>query len=443
MGLKGLNCTVSFTGTAGQTVISGATRLVTNGDLPEGMLFRRIVDLQEAVNCGGLLLYTGTRWWFAVGSTLAKALASETLGKVGVRNAPYDIVVKNGWKGRDRYYNSAGTLNRIVEYPGGDVYKRVSLGNFFSAGDTVTALGIVTGADIGEGRSDGWSFCATRVPMVTTFESFIRGTKHVTIEAAPESIRGYYERTLDTAIVASALGKSQPTIAVTTAWKGKYLSRAPTYAPEVISTTSVGGNALDARFPYADAKMYPGSVPSSYIPDANGVTLFNYALTEDSTKTTRNEYARARRMDRSGYAGSPFSTYKGWVLDDIPASGLQEAQVGEVNGLKVGFLRDYHVLKRSMVDNQRFALDVATQKTIAEFVNSTIDDQRISEDAPVVPTVANSTTIAEALSEAGTLLDSRDFDSSSAWQTGTLIPALLKFDRVWDVQAKNLAESEK
>lgn len=471
-GLSALN--VVWNDSTGHVAIEGRTKLRIARDGPAGVLLKRVASIQEAVTLGGLYLYdvaNPQKWYFVCGNTLLDALRTKQLGKCASgendssNSAQWDLVGRKRWYGSQKGYknhNGELVLSMIREYFGGDLYLRFGLRDYFGSTATVGALGIVTGASEGRGfsRVDDaltHSYMATQVPMSVPFSRYLADIKASQLELVPADVRDYYARTFADAVAAYVDKDAKPTIAITTIWEGN-----TEIAPVRWKPPKVGGENnytalnLSGMPSYHNIKtgirdkstlQYPQDCVYQDVNVANPTNSFgvdvwskwNYdSEPARGRDVTVGSYARV--MTRIGHAASPLGSYQGIVHhgDDHPRDVLG-AQNGVVSGLQVGYLRDFHVLGRSLVGGQRYATAQANHEHLADLVIETLDDQ-LSAAAQDQTGVERAE--ADVESEAAQVLANEDPNVAPMYQRGTLSIHLARFSNLWDERAKALAKRE-
>lgn len=450
----GLASTLDFEHTTGQTLVSGQTRLVTKTALqaPEGLLLKRVASFQEAVDAGGLFLYSKTnptRWMFVIGKTLHRVLAANKLGIVSAFKRPvgdvafkYKPVPKYAGYGvaRDSFGNDA----MYQTDPGGDFEIILSDMAYFGQ-SAVGALGIATGAEDGFGVSNAMSsglsavngslpsaapavgigFAASIIPMNAPFSTFMRKARPALVAAAPSDIRKYYERTFEAVLAAYAEKDSKPTISVHTHWLGASITTPFMPKPKVVDTAvTVNGVyfwAQSTNTSYAGRKT--GSIAGG---DAGSAGAY-----------TQRSSQKYRFIVRPGFYGATVTTHplmEDWW--DHSEKTQMSSPTGTVGALKVGVLRDGQLLKRSLVDLQLYASQPSSHADLAQLVNETIDSFEF--DQGDLPTGA---TLAEAIQQSD-LLMSLESTTGNIYQLGTLPVHITKFNTAWDQAAKALADEE-
>lgn len=471
-GLSALN--VVWGDSTGHAAVEGRTNLRIAQDGPAGVLLKRIASIQEAVTLGGLYLYdvaNPQKWYFVCGSTLLEALRMKQLGKCpsgetdNSNNLQWDLMRRKRWYGTQKGYvgyNGGLVLSRVREFFGGDLFLRFGLRNYFGSTATVGALGIVTGASEGRGFSqiDGaltHSYMATQVPMNVPFSRYLADIKASQLALVPADVRDYYARTFDAAVAAYVDKDAKPTIAITTVWEGRTeIAPVRWKPPKVGGGTNVSALNLPGMPSYHYIKTGIRDLSTLRYPqdcvyedrdvsnpaNARGVdTWSNWNYDSEPARgrdVTVGSYARV--MTRIGHAASPLGTYQGIVHhgDNHPREVLG-AQNGVVSGLQVGYLRDFHMLGRSLVGGQRYATAQANHEHLADLVIETLDDQ-LGASAQDQTGVEREESDVEG--EAMEVLANEDPKVASMYQRGTLSIHLARFSNLWDERAKALAKKE-
>lgn len=473
-GLSALN--VVWNDTTGHVAVEGRNKLrvVQNG--PAGVLFKQISTLQEAVTLGGLYLYKisdPAKWHFVCGTTLTEALALGRLGKIALgendaqNNPQWDLFRRRRWHGHMKGYKPYGNslvLSKIYDYPGGDLYMRCGLKNFFDSTDTLGVLGIVTGATEGRGYSAlgatlTHSYMATQVPMNVPFSRYMTDIRASQLEAVPAKVRDYYDRTFDEALAAYVDRDSKPTVAITTIWEGNTEIAPVRWKPLKQTATRPYGSALNLggmpdkyhirsgiRDPRALRYPQDAVYDDIDVPNATGGlgvgawASWEYTAEDPARGRDTIKGSSARLMTRAGHAWSRNGSYQGIIhVGDPHPKDVLGMQNGEVSGLKVGYLRDFHVLGRSLVAGQRYATAQANHEHLADLVIETLDDQlgaaaREAED--------DTRDVAGAEDELTETLANEDPAVAPMYQRGTLSIHLARFSNLWDTRAKALAKKE-
>lgn len=462
---------------SGTTRVAGYEELRIAPEGPEGLLLRRVAGINEALACGGIYLHDVAdprKWWFACGNTLREMLYYSQFGTKAViapeASRPYDLVARRGWEG---YYSYAQPTvatppryrvgNQNV-FSGGDVYARYVLAQYFGSNAEVAAFAVVTGADAGWGHAHAGSgvthsFMSTSVPMNAPFSSYLQAIRASQLEAVPSSLRGYYEQAFDMAISDYPSINLRPTVAITTVWAG-VTEVAPTRWKPLVYEGTMGApspwNGNPPHLPYfgyfstgfrdPDTLQYPRDAiyrEERVAPDPLWKWEFGNHTEEWSLEHRR--VAKARMMTRPGHCGSPKGQHKGVVLSahSHPSESMG-LQVGEVSGLKVGLLRDGHLLGRSLIGGTRYADEDANHSNLAELVVSTLDQERDVSEGPY--SNHNKSEVgdgdeAAVLAASDAVLLNGATGERSIYQMGTLPSELEKFSRYWDQLAKQVARN--
>lgn len=471
-GLSALN--VVWGDSTGHTAVEGRSKLRIAQNGPAGVLLKRVASIQEAVTLGGLYLYDVAdpkKWYFVCGNTLIDALRTKQLGKCpsgetdGDNRLQWDLIRRKRWYGSQKGYagyNGGLVLSRVREYFGGDLFLRFGLRNFFESTATVGALGLVTGASEGRGFSqiDGaltHSYMASQVPMNVPFSRYLADIEASQLELVPADVRDYYARTFNEAVAAYVDKDAKPTIAITTVWEGRTEIAPVRWKPPkvgggtTITALNVAGmpsyNYIKTGIRDPSTLQYPQDCVYEDRNVSNPTKTFNVDVWSAWNYNSEPAKGRdvtvgsyARLMTRIGHAASPLGSYQGIVHhgDNHPKDVLG-AQNGVVSGLHVGYLRDFHVLGRSLVGGQRYATAQANHEHLADLVIETLDDQ--------LGAAAQGTTGAEreesdVENEASEVLANEDPKVAPMYQRGTLSIHLARFSNLWDERAKALAKKE-
>lgn len=451
----GIDSDVDFADTTGQTLVAGQTRLVTKSDAPEGLLFKRISNFQEAVDCGGLFLYSKTtpaKWMFIVGTTLHRVLKDNKLGIVStIARTADDVLFK--YKPVGKYAgNELGKDNSGVEQGyktdrGGDFEIILTDVHYFGK-DDVGALGVATGAEEGFGisqarsvgfnvvngslpnnkASTGIGYVASIIPMNAPFSTFMTKVKPALLAEVPSAIRSYYERTFNQVLAAYSGKDSKPTISINTHWVGGSIAT-PNMPKPILKDTAVAINGISFWAQSTHAASYKGWESVSF----SGKALSN-ATTFDLKSTQKYRF-----ICRAGFRGANETTHPlmedHWACSEkVPLS----SPTGLVGQLKVGVLRDGQLLKRSLVDKVLYADTPSSHADLAALVNETLDVFEFDQGA-----LKTDATLSEATAEADLLLGPDTTGATgNIYQVGTLPLHITAFSNAWDAAAKALADQE-
>lgn len=450
----GLSCaSLSFTSTAGQSVLNGAVNCVLLASQPDGMLLRRVQSLNEAISLGGLFLYDSTdagKWWFACGHTLLDAIRRKVIGKVESmsQDGKNYLLVRRQRDFSHQSFVDYGSPSGERITLGGDLHTVHGYEDMFEGRDVI-ALGVVTGATEGRGRSyapNGWSpfsYLATLVPMNVTFEQFItkKEVYEKAIELVPNDLKGFYVDTFASTLATFAQKTAKPSIAVTTFWRGTEEVGLPK-SVDVAWTTLPGGIC-----PSADGASSPDILDPSIVYGSNITSGYNGTVgtRELGWRLEGTQFlgspvggltsAKFTNKSRVGY---PQMRQSGWVgpvlLGDASRLSYGEKQVGEIEGMKVGYFRDFHVMKRALVDGQRYAEDSSSFTSLAAMVNSTFGEPLDTSRVPSVGTVEQ---LENLLSDFATA----DIGQHRIMQQrGSLPDTIEKFNDNWDQAAMTRAK---
>lgn len=447
----GLVCSgLSWSSTSGQTVLTGTTNCVTLADQPQGVLLRRVGNISEALSVGGLYLYEEgdpSNWWFAVGLTLVDFLDRKKIGKVesrGVSGVVWQMIRRVRDFGSKPY--STGNNATI----GGDLHPVYGEADQF-AGKNVVALGLVSGATEGRGRSTapgGYvavSYMSTLVPMNGTFAQFISSpaVKARALELVPNDLKGYYDRTFADTLDAYAGKNKKPSLAVTTFWNGQNEVGVPIAEPRQVYVLGAYPRSLDNNIYWPEGISglnanggFDGTVGSATLAWNLEGSSFSGSPINESEQVS----PKVREME---LIGRPHLWPAGWQGPVIIAPGATttfgDKQVGEVGGMKVGYLRDFHVLKRSLVDGMRYALDDSSEGDLPAMINKTFGDPFDASRVPTTSAAGQEATLENQLND---ILVADVGRNRIMQQRGSLPEEIERFNDAWDAAAKALAKAE-
>jgi len=446
----GLPNDLSFNSTVGQVPIDTSVAFEVAGG-PEGVAFRKISSLSDAYMCGGLMLYTEEtprKWVFFVGVYLTWALEGQLLNKV-VAMRPYNpynrFTFRNipGFNGLE-HTKVGGVTYRSTEHLGGEATPNTELYDFFDPLSHVVAVGMMVSADTGYGVSThassgkmsdfygngifpgrtvttkALSFVASHIALPETFEQYMTKVKGAAMSRVPDALKEFYDATYDDVMAAFPGRASFPKVAVPTYWENGVLVTASHREPQTAEYDGVvPWNSIVANQPTAWSKqVYTNGQ------DWSGASTHVF---ERKTKTIIRF--------RAGFtnAASPELPFMDLVdgestLHEIPS------MTGIVNGIKVGVLRNGHVLKRSIKDKLSYADTPSPYTSLAEAVNAHIDP--FSHDPVDLP---STTALADAMAAFDGIMTRRE--TKDIYSTGSLVPMLGAFSDAWDTAAKELAEA--
>lgn len=451
----GLSNAISWSTTVGLTRVSGAQRLFTCNTGPQGVLYKRVANIGEAMQCGGLFLFdigSPDKWLFLVGRTLVRDIKERRVGKVATLSQSWANLIRiREWDGHMYGYQEqtqAVSLDRVTV--GGVIMPTFDLMDYFASDRDLGAFGIVTGATDGRGQSHSvhsgfgpgaTSYMSSHVPMTVPLAKFLVDTKEVTIGAAPDVVKQVYRDTFDAAVEAVGAATIYPTIAVTTVWDGTEEIGIPRvelrkqFAPGVTSSPFAG-----TPFTIAPTLTYddPLAPPTSSGTVANG---YGAPYAPDAVPVV---HATVLYPGYPGMSGSGYDDYvMSGTLVSKPGVNIRAKQTGTVERLNVGYIRDHHVLARSLVGGNRYATEPASHEKLANLVIESMD--LISGDTArpdrTDPVLAKADDASRVLASSGAARSGSLFARAPAFQQGTLIEELYKFSSTWDRFAENEALS--
>lgn len=455
----GLANPLVFTPSVKQTTIPGTTRLVTVLGAPEGLLFKQVTSIQDAVACGGIMLYNevDSHYLVLTGNSLLSALKDGTLGDVLVMaDAPTALKITpvDKWK-YGRVFTQLGGGMKDMRKPGLLIETGTPVvKKFFAVGSQLHVYGVVVSSTDGVIISHPYDddlgtfglpapcystiepiaaigFITTEVPLNEPFAAYFNRVLPKALEIIPAGLREYYKATYVATMDAAIYRADHPTVAVTTYWKNSALwsGEVASARDVVISVESFFEGFRSSQYvsPELNLRLYASEVTTGG---------YNVYITPDSNEVRPGKC----RIDlRPGSYHPTVSKYPMLGFRAAFATKDRDLTVpsGEVGGLKVGVLKDLHVLKRSLVDELLFADVVSPFANLGELVNDTYTDF----GAPELVTSTIFTTPASALADARPISQAVDARPLCIFSRGTL-PALLEnFSRAWDAAAEAAAES--
>lgn len=455
------NATQFSAATADMIQVPGTTNLYTGGPgMPEGMLFKRIRNLDDAVACGGLLIlddtgmrnaHAGTQWVFYVGDTLKQAMSAELLGYMSVTtgNPSFTQIPLLTNKATYVYTTTEGASLAGVEESThtatGYAVNRVYGDRYvFLTYTTLNLWGIVTTASRGMGSkrvrtatvngsiatTDNYGFMASDTPMSVTMTQFLLNHKTAFLNTIDEDVRGFYASAYDAA-AANRLRK--PTLAAVTAWRNGDLCPIPMHGDYIVHKEKAqvdGTFYVDLLNPVrvAAATARGGYSPTVTTPDSGPTSGGNnYPETPFHLKG-----AIGRRMGSSSFPAllQP-ETYFATVVPTVAAA------TGAVGAYKVGMLRDSHLLGRLSTGAPSLTVGPEIHPNLASYINSAYMTMRSSP----VSNLASADTELE-VEAAFTAMNSQNAsDYSNAFTYGEIVGEIEHFVATWDSMAKAYAQA--
>lgn len=450
----GLANPLLFTPSVKQTAIAGRTRLVTVQGAPEGLLLKQVTSIQDAVACGGLMLYdeTNEHCYVLTGNLLLSALKDRTLGDVLVMaSAPTALkitpVVK--WSYGTVFTQLGGGMldmrkpGLLIE-TGTPVVKK-----YFPVGSSLHVYGVVVsstdGMIISHPMDDDLGsfglpascydpilpiaaigFISTEVPINDSFAAYFNKVLPTALAAIPDDLKRYYQDTYVATMDAAAYHSDKPTVAVTTFWKNGAL-----WSGEVASARDV----ITSNPDFLDSFRL-----TQYVSAELNLRLYSTSISTGGYDQYSQPDTNTNRPGQVRIDLRPGSYHP--AISKFPMLGFRAAFAvkardltipsGVVGGLKAGVLKDLHVLKRSLVDGLLFADVDSPFANLGELVNDTYTDF----GAPELVTSTIFTTPASALADARPISQVVDARPLCVFSRGTL-PALLEnFSRAWDAAAE-------
>lgn len=393
----GLANPLSFTDTDGQTILAGRNTLVTITGGPEGVLLKRIRNFSDAVDCGGVLLYQAddpSRWQWYIGETLIEMMKLKKLGRRSRMISGSDRIgdsaypVANNRKKGSVVVTRLGAddkpiVKRRKEIYGGDIWPRLIEDNYFPDGRKVIALGVVTTATEGYGISKvgtdfpgnwsapraeypdgGLAYMATKVAIGKTFSEYMGKVKAAALARTPNEARSYYSGTYDAVLAVFRDKDTQPFLTINTYWLNGALIDNIVARPVTHEFEPLYGSSVP---PGAGLGLNMASFPSSdgVLDDGPG----------QETVTVKNQIVRVMIIPGVWYQQDEFPVPFMDFFSNYCAFERVPNMTGVVSGLKVGELRDAHVMLRSLgVNQERFASDPPGHADLAALVKSQLFD---------------------------------------------------------------------
>jgi len=458
---------LSFDFLPGFVLVPGHTDLYTCATGPEGVLYKKITSLSDALECGGLAIFdqamvpswmgagpaNGRRQWrFFVGDMLRYILQRKLLNKKAAIEAGHALHWNpiKAFNGEKRYSNTTDPASAYCwddVFYGGEFEANPTLIDYFASSQQLCAIGIITGAETGYADSHALSaslgaiggpggavnptstigFMASIVPMDVPFSKFATDVKQAMIALAPADLQQYYTATFADVLAAFPQKDDRPTISIPTFWADGALTNGAQQKPKIFQGDSGAPvkwvtDLVDNPPP---GGWYSRSIgPGSYPPPA---------VSKDVPVQWRTKF-RAGHWAKAGSTVMPMMDIDTFFCDSIPLPKL----VGKVGGLDIGSLRDGHVLKRRLIDGLAFSSEVATQTTLDQVINPFIDQWSIATDDMthgVQPPVTEAD-IDGVLT--GAMASSKL--TASVYCLGTLPIIMEAFSDVWDSTAKSYAK---
>lgn len=458
--MYGLSNVINFANPARQKLIGSAATLVTIDGGPEGVLLKRITSMQEALSCGGLLLYNAANgdWLMYTGATLARVLADSQLGKVPRWGwaAPYadesglcriDRLV-GAWRPARRYVTNSTSYRENKNF-GGVVKKSIILEDYFASGAVIIGLGVVASTTDGFGQKTArthipspaieaelplgtpyaMAYMSTEIPLTCTFAEFFATVKTEAMRRVPDNLKEYYEATYAETLSACAFKDLKPTTAVCTYWKNGALWSGALDKPRTVVMSTANG------YPTDDSVLIRNGTPAPLRPAASQVEgvqgqAGTYPITVDG-RMVLDTLPGAYHLANSGL---PLMT------GDTMFSTLDKVLIpptGKIGDLNAGLLRDMHVLKRSLVDGLKFQEDAASHASLAELMTEPVTEFNPTTSIPLALTT-------DAVNVENFITDTKfavSHKARSIFARGTLAPMVEAFSDSWDDAAQAYAKA--
>lgn len=394
-------------------------------------MYKKISSWSEAIDCGGAIIFSiqaPARWIMYVGDTLKAALAEGKLGQVARLSTAFQGSNYRGFH-RPEMDGWAGAPN--VKELGGDlvpIYRDV---DYFSLGPQAMfhVMGVVTSATEGYGigspatsfenteSESSLSYMATTIKMESNFGTYINGIKSTLMAAVPEKLRQYYESTYAAALDAS-YPLSRPTIAVPSFWKAGLIWNGALPTP-AIQVKGQGGLTALAEISNPDVFA---NIPY------NATAAAGWSVTVPPQP-------KYRVLHRPGYRGYGATFMP--CMDFFTRSTFRETApiTGEIGGLKVGLMRDGHMLKRSLVDSVKFADQASLIPSLAVMVSQYLDRTEYLS-TPVLATPTIDTAMVNLARE-----EAVGVPTEHVFELGNLSKSITKFSKTWDERARANAQA--
>lgn len=435
------------------TRVSNTTRLFKSSTGPAGLLYKRVSSIGGALEAGGLMLYdvgAPDRWLFIVGRSLVRDIQRRELGSVASLPQYWANLRRlREWDGHAYGYQEQTqvvSLDRVTV--GGIIMPTIESTPYFGSNRTLAAIAIVTGATDGRGQSHSvqsgfgegaTSYMSSLVPMSVPMQKFLQDTKNVTLDAAPAIARECYEKTFLGACAAVDASRKFPTIGITTVWDGAE----EIGIPQVSMVKQMTAGATVTPFTGTPFTQVPTlKYDDALAPPTSSGTVANGFGPPYAPEAVPVVHATALYPGYPGMAGSPYDDYvlSGTVVSKAGIA-IRPKQTGAIENLNVGYLRDCHVLGRSLVDGMRYATEPPSHASLAALVIESMDQMSgdVSRPDRTTPVLREDEDASRTLASSGSARGASLFSKAPAYQQGTLIEELYLFSSTWDRYAENAA----
>lgn len=460
-GVAGNNNAISFgtrvfsTGPA-STRIANTSRLFKSNVLPSGLLLKEVNDLGDCVSNGGILLVhaASKRWILYVGAQLIDVIKHKLLGKVATHfalNALCEITaVDSGARTATYRLNNYVSTSTI---PGGVIRRPVILKDYFNAGASLEAYAVVTGASMGMGTSHntnlvvasteptfvsgvGRTVLQTMIPSNVEFGVMLDRTfvPHM-LEAAPGSVRGYYESTARAAIAMNS-PTVHPTLGVVETWNnlGSSVGYLWQQKKHVGGLSSADASALGLFISPSSALGAQSELKETTLLPAYSHNQAGDQLTNVATDPTFHIESRLGEI----VGGLPV------LMDDyVDAVAPYELPSGTVSGVNMTVLRDAMRLADSL-GGGTVTNPIANYSDVGAYLAAAFAQTGIvrTNEAEKIQTAGEDAAKAKLIANSGMADQVQNLDrSSNLFVPGTLALRLERFSRSWDDLAFKVASA--
>lgn len=391
----------------------------SNAMIPQGVLFKKVSNIAQAIACGGVILYDKAHpqcnWW-ACGKTLVDAIESGVDGMV----ADFGRIATAKWCRPAGAYKGYANLVEIPTYQGGRGSSNFYLGGHFDPifemqpafvigvmtdQSRIGALAIVSPATFGYGHGplytapyshyENWGglmhfmggqpvlgYMASMVKLPVRARQFFSDAKPAMLTMTPASLRQFYESTFSDAVDATISGLvDDPDIdlsfGVTTYWRGGIKLEGSTQFKLRVHNTDLPGGSLLLSGYAANSGPHFFEASGTRIENFPGWATQSTYGSGGSPTVKRSDVNRVSVGMTPGFTScvTPYNSNPRAVLPYMwdERAWVQETDAlptyfGEVSGLKAGEMRDFHTLVHSKVDNDRDALKPAGFANLADLL---------------------------------------------------------------------------
>lgn len=442
--LPGLSAAVDFARASTLQRRGGATSLLTIPGGPEGVLLKAVASINEAIACGGLMLYqpTSGRWLVYVGESLLSALRHGTIGRVAAftgygpnaasRDGSVIFTPDRGLCPTTTYWGFISGKENVLGTRrfggGGYLSPLLKAINYFSAGEIIP-VGVVCRAtagyianrteyaslrdldgDIAASTRAAVGWMETTISLPDSFEAFARRVRATALSLVPGDVVQYYEETFEQALALCEFRALRPSIGASTHWRAGNLSEPMEYDRRVVQ---LGGPSTYAKAGYT-AEMRSIAIAQA---DSNPVGSYSRAEPRNGAAVL---YQPPFAAIAPGLAPTLYDD-----TDFVVKKGTKSSLMGVVGGVRVGEMRDFHTVARAL-DGARYADDGMPGAPLSDVVTTALtpNDPRLTgkdwtavigdaQDKPAFPEIGTSSSINTAT-------------------PGTLVPWLEAFSDRWD-----------